>query len=260
MSLNEPQDHGILRAVSQRKMLLAANWKMHPAPAAALFNAHGDRSPNPYHPHADIDVVVFPTFLDLKLFLDAGLIVGAQHGHPKPHGAHTGDISIAMLKALGCRYVLCGHSERRTHHGETDADVAAQAVAALEAGIHPIICIGETLQERENGRAEPVVKKQLKGMPLASEITIAYEPVWAIGTGKTASPRQAQEMHAYIRSLLPKDRRDATRILYGGSMKAENAEELLRQPDIDGGLVGGASLEAEEFGKIVKIAEGLTTN
>jgi len=237
--------------------LLAANWKMNPAPAAAMVNAHGDRSLNPYHPHADIDVVVLPTFVDLQRCMDAGLIIGAQYGHPETVGAHTGDVSMAMLKKLGCRYVLCGHSERRANHGETDEDVAAQAIAALENGLHPVICIGETLEEREKGHEKTVVKKQLKHLPLESDVTIAYEPVWAIGTGKTATPKQAQEMHAYIRSLLPDDRRESLRILYGGSMKAENAEELLKQPDIDGGLIGGASLKPEEFGRMIEIAENL---
>ncbi|OGJ63342.1 triose-phosphate isomerase [Candidatus Peribacteria bacterium RIFCSPHIGHO2_02_FULL_53_20] len=246
--------------MSERTFLLAANWKMNPTPAAALVNAHGDQSKNPYHPHADIDVVVFPTFLDVQRCMDAGLIVGAQYGHPEVSGAHTGDVSMAMLKTIGCRYVLCGHSERRNDHKETDNDVAAQAIAALEQKIHPIICIGETLEEREKGHAEAVVKKQLKGLPLESDVTIAYEPVWAIGTGKTATPTQAQEMHAFIRSQLPKDRRDSTRILYGGSMKVENAEAMLKQPDIDGGLIGGASLKPEEFGKMIEIAEKMIIN
>ena len=237
-----------------RRFLIAANWKMNPPPPLALLGATGDRSLNPYHPHVDIDVVVFPAFLDIRPSIDAGLSAGGEYGHPEVSGAHTGDISMAMLKKAGCRYVLCGHSERRANHGETDDDVAAQAIAALENGLHPVICIGETLEEREKGHEKTVVKKQLKALPLESDVTIAYEPVWAIGTGKTATPKQAQEMHAYIRSLLPEDRRESTRILYGGSMKAENAEELLKQPDIDGGLIGGASLKPEEFGKIVEIA------
>lgn len=244
--------------MSSRRLLLAANWKMNAAPKQALVNAHGDRSLNPYHPHSDIDVVVFPTVLDLRSCMDAGLVVGAQCGHAEALGAHTGDISMAMLKGVGCRYVLCGHSERRTHHGETDADVAAQVVAALEQKMHPVVCIGETLEEREKGHAEDVVKRQLKALPLESDITIAYEPVWAIGTGKTASAKQAQGMHALIRSLLPEDRQEKTRILYGGSVKADNAEELLRQPDIDGALIGGASLKPEDFAQIVKAGEMVT--
>lgn len=246
--------------MSSRRLLLAANWKMNPPPASALEAAMGDHSANPYHPHSDIDVVVFPTFLDLHKTVAAGLISGGQYGRPENTGAFTGDISMAMLKATGCRYVLCGHSERRANHSETDADIAAQAIAALEQHIHPIVCIGETLEEREKGHAETVVKKQLKALPLESDITIAYEPVWAIGTGKTASAKQAQGMHAFIRSLLPKDRQEKTRILYGGSVKAENAEELLGQPDIDGALIGGASLKPEEFGEIVKVGEKLTAN
>ena len=241
--------------MSSRRLLLAANWKMNPPPAGALQTAMGDHSANPYHPHSDIDVVVFPTFLDLHKTTAAGLISGGQYGRSETSGAYTGDISMAMLGAAGCRYVLCGHSERRANHGETDTDIAAQVIAALEQKIHPIVCIGETLEEREKGHAESVVKKQLKALPLESDITIAYEPVWAIGTGKTASAKQAQGMHAFIRSLLPEDRQEKTRILYGGSVKADNAEELLSQPDIDGALIGGASLKPEEFGEMVKIAE-----
>lgn len=231
---------------------------MNRAPSQALSPATGDRSGNPYHPHADIDVVVFPSFLDITACIHCGLITGAQCGDPENAGAKTGDISMAMIKAAGCRYVLCGHSERRKFHGETDEMVAAQAIAALEQGIHPIVCVGETLEEREAKKAEHVIDQQLKLLPLSSDIVIAYEPVWAIGTGKTATPHQAQEMHAFIRSHLPKERRATTRILYGGSMKADNAEALLQEPDIDGGLIGGASLKPEEFAAIVNIAENVT--
>jgi triosephosphate isomerase (TIM) len=241
--------------MSNRRLLIAANWKMHPPPPLALLGATGDRPPNPYHPHSDIDVVVFPTFLDLTRCIETGLIVGGQCGHPEHSGPHTGDVSMAMLASVGCRYVLCGHSERRRDHGETDADVTAQAIAALEAKIHPIICIGESAEQRAEGHVKDVVRKQLKTLPLASDITIAYEPVWAIGTGKTATPKQAQEMHSEIRSHLPKDRQEVTRILYGGSVNAKNAEDLLRQPDIDGALIGGASLKPEEFAAIVTIVE-----
>lgn len=234
-----------------KRFLIAANWKMHPAPAD--FDASG----SPYLQHANVDVVVFPTFLDLQKCIGAKLMVGAQTGHPEEHGAFTGDISIAMVKALGCRYVMCGHSECRKNHGETDAFVAEQACAALELGLHPIVCIGETAEERSSGKAKDVVKRQLKPIP-HGEVTIAYEPVWAISGGDPTKPaataNDAQEMHAFIRSLLPKDEQVKTRILYGGSMNGKNCKELLSCPDIDGGLVGGASLKPDEFRMIVECA------
>lgn len=212
---------------------------------------------SPYRPQKGVDVLVFPTFLHMQNCLHAGIPTGAQCGHPEPQGAHTGDVSMAMLQNLGCTHVLCGHSERRNAHGETDADVAAQATAALEVGLHPIICIGETDAERSAGEAESVVTRQLDALPLGQSVTIAYEPVWAIGTGNTATPALAQEMHALIRSLLPEETREITRILYGGSMKPENARELLMQPDIDGGLVGGASLKPDTFRGIIAATQSL---
>lgn len=234
-----------------RKLLIAGNWKMNRAPSGAF----DEGSPYRTYVDVDVDVVVFPTFLDLQRCLDAHILCGPQYGHTDAHGAHTGDVSLAMCKEMGCQYALCGHSERRADHGETDDIVAAQVVAALELGLHPVACVGETKQERDAGKAQDVVKRQLSVLPLESSITIAYEPVWAIGTGDTATPDQAQEMHAYIRSLLPDDRRDMTRILYGGSMKPSNCKELLTKPDVDGGLIGGASLKPEDFGEIVRIAE-----
>ncbi len=228
---------------------------MNPPPKEALD--HG--SENPYRERADIDVIVFPSFLDIKACLDARLITGAQCGRAEKSGAFTGDISIAMIKGAGCRYVLCGHSDRRQKHGETDEMIAAQVIAALEAGIHPIVCLGETAEEHHAKKQEAVIKKQLSGLPLESDITIAYEPVWAISGGdaskKAMSAEQAEETHAFIRSLLPSDRQGSTRILYGGSLKAANAEELLYQPNIDGGLIGAASLEAEQMKTIIKVAE-----
>lgn len=236
--------------MKDRKFLISANWKMNPAPAGF------DAGNSPYRAHADVDVVVFAGCTDLHRCIGAKLTTGAQCGRPEPTGAFTGDVSIAMLKALGCRYVLCGHSERRKYHGETDAFVMEQAIAALEAGLHPIVCVGETEEERAKKKQNAVVERQLKALPAGA--TIAYEPVWAIGTGKTATPNDAEEMHAFIRGLLPKDQKESTRILYGGSMNAANAEELLKQKDVDGGLIGGASLKPDEFKKIVEIAEALT--
>jgi triosephosphate isomerase len=190
--------------------------------------------------------------LDIAGAVAAKLITGGQCGHWETHGARTGDVSMAMLAAAGCRSVLCGHSERRQQHAESNEQVIKQVIAALEAGLHPILCIGETLQERDAAQQESVVRAQLKGCPMEPQLTIAYEPVWAIGTGKTATPQQAQEMHAFIRSLLPADIREDMRILYGGSLKPENAAALLAEPDIDGGLVGGASLDPDAFGQIVQ--------
>lgn len=237
----------------KKRYLIAANWKMHPAPLVL----RRDASPSPYHPRSDVDVVVFPSLLDVRECIQAQIITGAQYACAKECGAHTGDVCMSQIAAAGCTYVLCGHSERRKDHDETNDDIALQVISALEHNLHPMLCIGETEEEREAGKAKDVVAAQLSTIPLESNITIAYEPVWAIGTGKTASPEQAEEMHKYIRSLLPEDTRESTRILYGGSMKPENAKELLEQPNIDGGLIGGASLKPEQFAEIVRIATEL---
>lgn len=231
-----------------RTPLIAANWKMHPIPEGAL-------TPDaPYRPQHGVDTIVFPVFLDMKACLEAGLPTGAQYGHPDSVGAHTGDVSMTMIKKTGCQYVLCGHSERRHDHGEEDSDVVAQAESALRNGLHPVICVGETEAERRTKRFKLVVERQVRVLPLREVVTIAYEPVWAIGTGVTPTPEQAQDMHAFIRSLIPEARRGTTRILYGGSLTAGNALEFLRQEDIDGGLVGGASLKPEAFREIVLAA------
>jgi triosephosphate isomerase (TIM) len=238
--------------MSSRPPLIAANWKMNPAPTAL----------SAYKSLENVDCIVFPTFLDIGPCIKADLAVGGQFGHPKESGAHTGDVSMKQLKEIGCQYVLCGHSERRQYHKETNEFVAEQVASALENGLHPILCVGETDEERKAGKEKEVVRQQIDVVfervnELTShELTIAYEPVWAIGTGNTATPEDAQEMHSFIRSLLPEtqDMRHETRILYGGSMKPDNAEDLLSQPDIDGGLVGGASLDPEKFKKIVDIA------
>lgn len=231
-----------------RTPLIAANWKMNPIPEGAL------EPDSPYRPKGGVDTIVLPTFLDLRACIEAGLPTGAQYGHPESLGAHTGDVSMTMLKKIGCRFVLCGHSERRHDHREEDSDVVAQAEAALRNGLHPIICVGETLAERKTKRHKQVVERQVRILPLRELVTIAYEPVWAIGTGVTPTPEQAEDMHAFIRSLIPEARREHTRILYGGSLNADNAEEFLVQPDIDGGLVGGASLKPGDYRKIVEAA------
>ncbi|MDA0376628.1 MAG: triose-phosphate isomerase [bacterium] len=239
-----------------RKYLIAGNWKMHDAPEGAF-----DPS-SPYHTHASVDVVVFPTYLDLQSCIDSKILCGPQHGHTEAHGAHTGDVSLSMCKKRGCLYALCGHSDRRAEHKETSEEVAAQVVAALECGLHPIVCIGETLEQKNAGETEKVLKEMIAPLPTESKITIAYEPVWAISRGDpntpAATPEDAQTLHALIRSLLPEDRREQTRILYGGSMKPENAEKLLSQPDIDGGLIGGASLKPDAFAQIVAVASNLS--
>ena len=191
----------------------------------------------------------------------SALDLGAQDVSAQGSGAYTGEVSGAMLKELGCRYAIVGHSERRQYHAETDALVAEKARAALAAGITPIVCVGETLAEREAGRTEDVVKRQLAAVIHAnghciSEVVVAYEPVWAIGTGKTASPEEAQAVHAVLRAQLKAatDQSARIKILYGGSMNAANAATLLAQPDIDGGLIGGASLKAADFLKIIASA------
>jgi triosephosphate isomerase (TIM) len=188
--------------------------------------------------------------------------LGAQDVSAQASGAYTGEVSGGMLKDFGVRYAIVGHSERRRYHGETDQVVSLKAKAALAAGITPIVCVGETLQEREAGQTESVVKRQLAAVihdngHCISEIVVAYEPVWAIGTGKTASPEQAQQVHAVLRAQLnaaSSAAKQRVRILYGGSMNAANAKELLAQPDIDGGLIGGASLKAVDFLQIVAAA------
>ncbi len=177
---------------------------------------------------------------------------GAQDASPHPSGAFTGDVSVGMLAEFGCSLVLVGHSERRQLHGETDAVVAAKAVAALNGGLTPLVCVGETLAERNAGQTESVVRRQLDAVmsTLGSRMTmavLAYEPVWAIGTGVTATPAQAQAVHAFLRQRLETSGAEGIPMLYGGSVKAANAAELFAMPDIDGGLVGGASLDANEF-------------
>ncbi len=244
-----------------RTKLIAANWKMHAPPKGSL------QSGTPYFSDGNPQIVVFPTFIDLQNCIRSGeLIVGAQCGRPEPGGAFTGDVSIPLLKEFGCSYVLCGHSERRKNHGESDAFIAEQVAAAMKVGLTPILCIGETADERKQGIEKDVIRRQLQVLDRARtdntrnekretrNYVIAYEPVWAIGTGKTATPAQAQEMHAFIRSVFPENVRDQIRILYGGSVKADNARAILAEPDIDGALVGSASLDPEEFRKIVASA------
>lgn len=211
----------------------------------------------------DVAVAVPAPYLAQVQALTAGSLVAVAAQDVSAHeaGAYTGEMSAAMLKDFGVRYVLVGHSERRQYHGETDAVVAEKARRALAMGVTPIVCVGETLQEREAGQTEMVVKRQLAAVihvngHCISEVVVAYEPVWAIGTGRTATPEQAQAVHAVLRAQLAaaSEHADRIRLLYGGSMNAANAAQLLAQPDIDGGLVGGASLKAPDFLQIIAAA------
>ena len=246
-----------------RKIFIAGNWKMNKTVAEATelvagLKANAGKVGN-------VDVAVCPTFTTLasvvEALKDTPIKVGSQNISWAESGAFTGEISAAMLNEVGVDYAIIGHSERRQYFGETDETVNARTKAALAADILPIVCIGETLEQREAGDTEQVVKTQteagLAGLTNeeAAKITLAYEPVWAIGTGRTATPEMAQEVHAFLRSVLVSmfgaEVAAVIRIQYGGSMKPANAAELLAQPDIDGGLIGGASLKADDFFGIV---------
>ncbi len=244
------------------RKLIAGNWKMNGSLAAneaLLKGVLGGLSALA----CDIAVCVPSAYLAQCQALLAGspVALGAQDVSQHEAGAFTGEISTAMLKEFGVRYAIVGHSERRQYHGETDAVVAAKAQRALAGGVTPIVCVGETLAEREAGKTEEVVKRQLAAVihlngHCISEIVVAYEPVWAIGTGKTATPEQAQAVHAVLRAQLKAatPQSDRIAILYGGSMNAANAAQLLAQPDIDGGLIGGAALKAPDFLTIIAAA------
>tara|TARA_R110002167_G_scaffold357850_1_gene573564 strand:- start:34 stop:801 length:768 start_codon:yes stop_codon:yes gene_type:complete len=250
-----------------RKKLIAGNWKMNrtSADAADLVKdivSEVGRSNG-------VDVVVCPPFTSLetvgRALEGSNVRLGAQNMHPEGSGAYTGEVSAEMLRSLFTSYVILGHSERRTYFGDTDTFVNQKVLAALKAELKPILCVGETLAERESGSTLRVVQTQLEAglegvnKDQATSVVIAYEPVWAIGTGKVASTEQAQEVHAFIRDLLGKifsvNVAGKIRILYGGSMKPGNAPELLSQPDIDGGLIGGAALEARSFVQLVEAAQ-----
>jgi triosephosphate isomerase len=247
-----------------RKLFIAGNWKMHTDKIEA--ESIITKLISQVSGFTGIDIAVCPpyVYLPLAIRLTSGsdIQVGAQNCYLESKGAFTGEISPVMLKDIGCDFVIIGHSERRHVFGETDGMIHLKVKKALESDLKVILCIGELLEEREAGKTESVVETQLRGGLQAltsadlAHITIAYEPVWAIGTGKTATPEQAQEVHAFIRDWL-KDRyglktSQNCRIQYGGSVKPENANELLNQPDIDGALVGGASLKSESFAGIIK--------
>lgn len=247
-----------------RKPVIAGNWKMYKLLTEAVDTALALK---PLVANANhCDVIIAPVFTALKTVADrldgSNIRVAAQNcSAHADFGAHTGEVTASMLKDAGCSHVIIGHSERRQFYGETDASVNLKAASTIRSGMTAIVCVGEMLAQREAGLAESAVKTQLQGS-LASltvadmeRIIIAYEPVWAIGTGKTATPEQAQEMHGHIRGVVAETHgaevADNVRILYGGSVKPDNIGSLMSQEDVDGALVGGASLEAESFSKIV---------
>ena len=249
-----------------RKKIIAGNWKMNktPSEAAALATAIKEKAVG-----AACDVVICPTAVCLPGVIDAvkgsNVAVGAQNVHFKESGAYTGELAANMLTEIGTEYVIIGHSERRQYFGETDETVNLRTIAALAAGLKPIVCVGESLKEREQGITDDTVRRQTKVAFLgidksdAEKVVIAYEPVWAIGTGKTATAEQADEVCGIIREtikgLYGADTAEKIRIQYGGSMNAGNAAELLGKPNIDGGVIGGASLKPEDFAVIIKAAE-----
>ena len=249
-----------------RKKIIAGNWKMNKtfSEAEDLLTEITDSIEK--LDLGSVEVIVCPPALYLELASDfaqdSKLAVGAQNCSDKEFGAYTGEISAPMLDSMELSYCIVGHSERRQYYGETDASVNAKIVSLLNNGITPIVCIGESLQQRENKETEKVILAQLKGafkgIDFSKEILIAYEPIWAIGTGKTATPQQAQDIHKLIRDWLKGnygiDVAESIHILYGGSMKPENVEELLKQTDIDGGLIGGASLDSSKFSSMINTA------
>ncbi len=248
-------------------MLIAGNWKMNTDAAAAAELAKG--VVEAVRGASRTQIAVCPPFTNLaavgEVVGGTNVKLGAQNMHHETSGAFTGEVSAEMLKSVGCTHVIIGHSERRQYFGETDETVNRKVRKALAEGLTPIMCIGEMLEERESGREQEVVRVQVQGglegvsLDSGAALVLAYEPVWAIGTGRTASPEQAQEMHAFIRGLLVDQfgegiARDI-QILYGGSMKPSNAAELLEKPDVDGGLIGGASLKASDFLALVEAAD-----
>jgi len=244
-----------------RRQLVVGNWKMNGSHAGNAELLAGLKAAGPWV--AEVAVCVpYPYLAEVALGLQDGAIGwGAQDCSAHESGAYTGEVAASMLAEFGCRYVIVGHSERRAHHGESDQLVAEKAKVALAHRLTPIVCVGETLADREAGRTADVVKRQMSAVihvigHCVPQIVVAYEPVWAIGTGRTASPEQAQEVHALLRAQLQAASPHAgdMRILYGGSVKADNAAALFAQRDIDGGLIGGASLKAAEFAAICRAA------
>ncbi len=247
-------------------MMIAGNWKMNTDLAGAVRLAEAVAAAVGDAP--GVDVVVCPPFVSLDAVYNAlrasQVALGAQNVAEEDEGAFTGEVSAAMLESVGCDYVIVGHSERRQHYGDGDGEVARKTRQALKHGLIPIVCVGETLDERKSAQAQTVVERQVEAVyqnltaAEALKTVVAYEPVWAIGTGETATPAQAQEMHAALRAWLRAHYDAGTAaaipLLYGGSMKPGNAADLLAQPDVDGGLIGGASLDADAFAAIVEAA------
>jgi triosephosphate isomerase (TIM) len=223
-------------------VLIAGNWKMFKGPreTRAFFDA--------FRPPAGVEVAICPPFVSLATAVESGIAIYAQNVHWAGEGAYTGEISASMLVELGVGGSLVGHSERRQYFGETDEGVARRTAAAVEAGLRVIACVGELEEEHETGGTESVLRRQISVLEPHPNLVVAYEPVWAIGTGRTATPEIAQHAHAFIKSLLD------VPVLYGGSVKPENAVDLLGQPDVDGALVGGASLDPESFASICRAA------
>lgn len=247
-----------------RRKLIVGNWKMN---GSLVSNTALLEDIIPQSSHAQCDIVICPPSVYLMqcgaLLADSALVMGAQDVSEHANGAFTGDVSASMLKDCGCSYVILGHSERRAIHGESNALIARKVVAAIEAGLKPILCVGETSDQRENAQTNDVIRHQIEAvldvLPAGklAELVVAYEPVWAIGTGKTATPEMAQEVHLLLRTILRAQNTAAAndmRILYGGSMKPDNVQALIEMPDIDGGLIGGAALKSSDFMAIVNAA------
>ncbi|OIO36941.1 MAG: triose-phosphate isomerase [Candidatus Omnitrophica bacterium CG1_02_44_16] len=249
-----------------RRKVIAGNWKMNKTTSEAIELTNGLM--RELYKIEDVEIIVCPPFTALEeaseVVYESNIKLGAQNMHWETNGAFTGEVSPAMLKELGCQFVILGHSERRQYFHETNENVNKKSIAALKNGLTPIVCVGERLEEREANKAFQVIQNHVEGSlsGISSEdikkVIIAYEPVWAIGTGKTASPAQAQEVHQFIRELLKKkygaEISEEIIILYGGSVKPNNTKELVTQNDIDGALVGGASLEIKSFAEIVNAA------
>ena len=255
--------------MSAPRPFFGANWKMHkgPSEARAFVRAFAEL----HAPRTDSAVVFFPPSISLPAFREAAaarddLEVGVQDVHQEAGGAHTGAISAGMAADAGAAWGLAGHSERRREFGDDDELVAAKSVRLVEAGLRPVLCVGETLEERDDGRLEAVLRRQLAAVvpglpgPAARELVVAYEPVWAIGTGRTASPADAADAHGTVRRELAghlgREAADAIPIIYGGSVKPQNVDELLAAPGVDGALVGGASLDPEAFARICEAGAG----
>jgi len=248
-----------------RRYLIAGNWKMNKTNNEAVNLAKRIFSDS--QGIEKVDIIICPPFTAIapvyNVIKDSNIRLGAQNMFYENEGAYTGEISGEFLKSIGCEFVIIGHSERRKYFNETDVEVNKKVKKSMAFGLTPIVCVGETLEEREKGKTEEVVKREivgaLQGQTDMDKIIYAYEPIWAIGTGKTAHPEDANKIHKLIRDIIKTDFRiDETRILYGGSVKSSNAEALMSQPDIDGSLVGGASLDAKSFVEIIKAAANLS--